>query len=132
MDTFSLFIFWAFAVPASFLSIGLFSAGKLGVIVRTLIPTLVTESLALCFILPHSSSDYLTVEHQAILGVMLKVLRFVVALGFPVVLGFLIKSQVPWLRSQTYFRLNPTMACMLHASILTGCVLLLKLGMIVY
>jgi hypothetical protein len=132
MATFSLFALWAFFVPASFLSVGLFSTEKLSVLLRLLIPTIVIESLALCFILPHSRSDYSTIDHQAILGLMLKVLRFVVVLGFPVALGFLIKSQSQWLNSQTYLRLNTTMACMLHACTLTGCAVLLKLGMIAY
>jgi len=132
MATFSLFAFWAFGVPALFLSVGLFSAEKPSVLARMLVATLVVESLALCFILPQSGLAPATIELQAILGVLLKALRYIVVLGFPVALGLLIKSRVQWFHSQTYFRFNPTMACALHATILAGCILLLKSGMIAY
>lgn len=114
------------------MSVGLFSAEKPSVLARSLVATLVVESLALCFILPHSGLVPAAIDFQAVLGVLLKALRFIVALGFPVALGLLIKSRVQWFGSQTYFRFNPTMACALHATILTGCILLLKSGMIAY
>ncbi len=132
MTTFPLLVFWAIGVPILFLSIGLFSADKPSALARPLVLTLVVESLALCFILPHPALLFKTIETQAILGVLMKTLRFFVILGFPVVIGILIKSRVQWFRSQTYLHLNHTMACALHATILSGCILLIKLGMVVY